>query len=494
MALSSEMRRLENKWNTRGDGSGWPKFLEWIEINGIRGWGGQRVDFPFPIVAIVGENGSGKSTILQSAPSVYKSPELTKNFASHYFPDTVWDELKNINILYSYQEGKNHSIKSIRKPTDRWRGNPARPTRHINYIDLSRIQPVSSRVGYRRLANPKLEETETTDFGGVTLSRLSEIVGIKYEVAQMALTSADPKRKVTVLQKEGIKYSGFHQGAGELTIMELLQFEPKSNSIILIDEIETSLHPRAQRRLIRDLAEKCRQLDLQIILTTHSPYILEELPLNGRLYILDGEEKTIVRGVSPEFAMTKMDEEIHPECEVYVEDNRAAAILKEILFKYNKEAVLRCRFIPYGAASVGIALGQMSQGNRFPRPSCVFLDGDQEPRPGCYVLPGEDAPEIVIFNGLSVNEWKGVSERIGRSHTDVVDACKRAMTYGNHKEWVRQVAERLVLGSDSLWEALCSCWVNISLEESEARKTIRSIEDCLSGPIQVSPSERGQLF
>jgi recombinational DNA repair ATPase RecF len=68
MGMSSEMRRLENKWNTREIGNTWPKFLDSIDINGLRGWRGQRIEFPFPIVAIVGENGSGKSTILQAAP------------------------------------------------------------------------------------------------------------------------------------------------------------------------------------------------------------------------------------------------------------------------------------------------------------------------------------------------------------------------------------------------------------------------------------------
>jgi hypothetical protein len=45
MALSSEMRRLQNKWIT---GTAWPKRLEWLELNGVRGWSGQRVDFVFP--------------------------------------------------------------------------------------------------------------------------------------------------------------------------------------------------------------------------------------------------------------------------------------------------------------------------------------------------------------------------------------------------------------------------------------------------------------
>ena len=493
MVMSSEMRRLENKWNTRG-GSTWPKFLDYLEISGLRGWRGQRIEFPFPIVAIVGENGSGKSTILQAAASVYKSPDVAR-FASVYFPDTTWDRLTNVNIAYSYKEGTKSPVKSIRKPTDRWRGNPDRPTRYVDYIDLSRIQPISARMGYRKLANPTLIEKEASLFEKGSLDRYSNILGRKYESARMALTDADTHKRIPVVGlKDGLVYSGFHHGAGEVTIIELLQVDPKQNSLLLIDEIESSLHPRAQRRLIRDLAEKCRQLDLQIILTTHSPYILEELPLNGRLYIINEDEKVVVRGVSPEFAMTKMDEEIYPECDVYVEDPRSATLLTEMLAKYSKESVLKCGFISFGSAQVGCSLGQMIVKNCFPRPSCVFLDGDQEEAIGCHILPGEDSPERVVFTGLEGNKWGGVAERIGRTYSEVADSCKKAMAATDHKSWVRLVADNIVVSADSLWEALCFCWVASVLPEDEARRTIKPIEDCLTISVRISPNVQRRLL
>lgn len=45
----------------------WPQFIEMVQIDGLRGWTGQTINFQFPVVAIVGENGSGKSTILKTA-------------------------------------------------------------------------------------------------------------------------------------------------------------------------------------------------------------------------------------------------------------------------------------------------------------------------------------------------------------------------------------------------------------------------------------------
>lgn len=497
MPISGEMRKLENRWNTRGLGSGWPKFLEYLEIGGLRGWHGQKVDFTFPIVAIVGENGSGKSTILQCAASIYKSPseKLSENrFASDYFPETVWDKLKDISIRYSYKEGQASLMKSIRKPTDRWRGNPDRPIRKVEYVDLSRIQPISARMGYRKLADPSLKETEANTFEKGTLDSFSAIIGQKYESVRMALTNADTHKKIPVMGQEQSIYSGFHQGAGEITVAELIQVGFQQYSLLLIDEIETSLHPRAQRRLIRYLAEKCRQLDLQIILTTHSPYILDELPLEGRLYIIDEDEKIVVRGVSPEFAMTKMDEQAYTECDIYVEDNRSAALLKEILIKHSNESVHRCQFISYGSAQVGCSLGQMVYKNLFPRPSCVFLDGDQETAVGCHVLPGGDAPERIVFNGLEAHNWVGIDQRIGRSFSEIADSCKKAITYTNHKEWCRMVADDLLVSTDSFWEALCYCWVKHVLKPDEVEDTIRAVEDCLIKETSTPLPRPGRLF
>src|SRR5438132_7673740 len=78
MPVSNAIRRLTAKWES---GSGWPKKLEWVEVKGLRGWTGQRFELRYPIMAVTGENGVGKSTVLQAAASVYDSLKQ-KRFAS----------------------------------------------------------------------------------------------------------------------------------------------------------------------------------------------------------------------------------------------------------------------------------------------------------------------------------------------------------------------------------------------------------------------------
>ena len=96
MPDSNEIRRLSAKWAT---GSGWPQRLEWVEVTGVRGWTGQRFHLRYPIMAVVGENGVGKSSVLQAVASVYRSPKNKKaRFASDFFPDTAWERITNAII------------------------------------------------------------------------------------------------------------------------------------------------------------------------------------------------------------------------------------------------------------------------------------------------------------------------------------------------------------------------------------------------------------
>lgn len=477
MALSSEMRRLETKWQT---GNGWPKWLEWIEIQRIRGWSGQRISFNFPIVAIVGENGAGKSTIIQSSACVYQNEGSVTWFPSEFFPETAWDNLEDVRLDFGYRQGAQHLTSSVRKPTSRWLGQPERPERRVEYIDLCRLQPVGTRVGYARIAKNKHLESSSKPFSSEQVSRLSQIMGREYDNARMAMSNIDDNREIPVLSKSDKSYSGFHQGSGETTVAELLRSELPQYGLILIDEIESSLHPRAQRRLMRDLAVAARDRECQIIITTHSPYVLEELPLSARIYILEtGTSKEIVNGVSPQFAMTKMDDEQHPECELYVEDTRAAVWLSEILSRHGADTFLRCSIIPYGAANLGVALGQMVVANRFPRPTRVFLDGDQGDANGCLLLPGGDAPERVVFEKLRSARWRNVWTRIGRDISLVSDACERAMTFSNHHEWVMSAASQLRCGGDVLWQAMCCEWAEMA-QPHDVRYIIDSVEDALS--------------
>lgn len=155
----------------------------------------------------------------------------------------------------------------------------------------------------------------------------------------------------------------------------------------------------------------------------------------------------VISSVSPQFAMTKMDDKTYPESDLYVEGAVAHAMLGELLAFHAQDTFPRCQIIPYGAASVGYALGQMV--DKFPRPSCVYLDGDMKVAPGCILLPGDDAPERVIFRELADRDWLNLWARIGRDISSVMDECNKAMTLGDHHDWVTSAAEAFPLSLES---------------------------------------------
>lgn len=66
---------------------------------------------------------------------------------------------------------------------------------------------------------------------------------------------------------------------GTLLVLGLLTllYSPSAPQLILLDDIEAGLHPLAQRQLMQTLKDFAEKHDRQIILTSHSPYIIDEL-------------------------------------------------------------------------------------------------------------------------------------------------------------------------------------------------------------------------
>ncbi|SEL28752.1 AAA domain-containing protein [Sphingomonas palmae] len=474
MPLSKEVKLLFDKWDAN---NGWPKRLEWLSIKGVRGWQGERIDFNFPLIAIVGENGTGKSTVLQAAASVYKSPGTTDRFASDFFPDTAWDTQTGVELRYSVREGESSRQGSVRKPSGRWRGNPERRERAIVYMDLSRLQPVSTRVGYARIARAGVKETSATLYSDNAVKRLTAVLGRSYTAAKSALSSVDKVRQVTVLSSNSASYSGFHQGAGEMTIADMMSVDFPANSLVLIDEIETALHPRAQRRLVRDLASIAREKSVQFIFSTHSPYVLEELPERARIQISNSSGgKTVLRGVTPYFAMTKMDDVAHYEAEIFVEDEAAKALVEEVLAARLQDRFPTILVTPCGPASVAKMLGQMKAADRFARPTSVFLDADQEAAPGCEILPGDGLPpEKLVFEATISNNFGAIPEMLKRDYSEVASAISQAVTIDDHHKWVKAVSNAIRVPEQSVWQAMVADWVSGMMTQTDADKIVKPV-------------------
>lgn len=470
----------------------WPRFIERIKITGLRGWNDNTIEFRFPIVAIVGENGSGKSTLLKSLACAYEgNKKQTTFFPADFFIDTQWEKIQNARIEYEIKYGHKNSLKKIEpafsKKTSRWNKiKDDRPKNDVFLLEISRTVPLDATAGYAKIAKLAAKEVSRSEIKPEYRKKLSHILGREYTNASFAMTEMDNKRDVGLLRRSFGEVSQYHQGAGEDTMLDLIrQLQDLPNySLLIIDEVEASLHPKSQRRLIQFLLWFCREKRCQIVLSTHSPYILQELPKEARIMLLHGTVGiNVVTEITPEFAMSKLDDVVYPELELIIEDDDAGIWLREIIaYLDTEDAILpRIRSIPVGPANVVQIMGKLAHENRLPYKSLAILDGDKPATAGCTNMPGMHAPEYVVFEGLKQLKWVNLDNRFGIGAGTLFQILDDVMLAPDHHKWTTMVGDKIKLGSRSVWQIMCNEWCKHKecLQEDYIQNLKQLLEDKL---------------
>lgn len=461
-----EINRIRDQFQ----GGLWPQFLERVDISGLRGWQGQSVQFKFPVCAVVGENGAGKSTVLKVAASAYERTKETGYYPSDFFLDTHWDTLSEVELGYALKLGDNSVSFKIKKPTKRWSFPERRYGRQVFWFDVARTLPLDATAGYAKVARLAAGEIATEALSEEFRGKLSYILGREYQDARFAAPDVNEKRVVGLLRREFGEISQFHQGAGEDTSLDLMRAlqEVPQNSLIIIDEVEASLHPKAQRRLINFLIELSRHRRAQVIVSTHSPYILEELPPEARVLLLPTTTgPSVVYGASPEFSLTKLDDVSHPEAFLYVEDTFGEIWTREILAAHPEGADLltHLKISAVGPANVVAMMGKLGSEGKLPQPGLGILDGDQELKLGCITLPGTQAPEQVVFQGLRGSNWGQLHERFGIGAGSLHAYLEDAMLSEDFHRWPERVGDKILKSKTSVWETMATEWCRVCLTE-----------------------------
>lgn len=465
--------------------NGWPQFLNRVKIDGLRSWEGSVVDFRFPIVAIVGENGTGKSTLLKSAACAYDNDDASKRFSpSDFFLQTFWDTIEGVSLEYNVTRGPTSNDYRITKPSKRWRKQDNQPKRNVFLLDISRTLPIDASVGYAKIARLASGEISSNILSDDYRIKLSHVLGRDYNVARFAVSDVDRGRNVGLLTSGGAEISQYHQGAGEDATLDtflILEGLP-NNSLLIIDEVEASLHPKAQRRLVRFLLWLCRQKKIQVILSTHSPYVLNELPKDARILLMPSPQGVnVIQGVSTELAMSALDDEVHSELDIYVEDNSAHVWLREILASNEESSPLlqRISIYPVGAANVVKTMGKLAVDGKLPRKGLGMVDGDHRDEI-CSYLPGDVAPERFVYSQLRDLEWAGLPERFGVGAGTLFTVLEDVMREPNHHRWNTLVGDRIRKSSQSVWETLVDEWCKVCLTDAERGRLVEDIQVALN--------------
>lgn len=177
-------------------------------------------------------------------------------------------------------------------------------------------------------------------------------------------------------------YSDAFAGSGESAVALLVHniLNAKSNSIILLDEPETSLHPRAQTRLMQFIAHYAVRKKLQFVMATHSIHLVEDLP-QFAIRVLERSANGSVMISTAYTAREALHEigDVSYGTTVIVEDDRAQHLVLSELQSGSSKASCEVRVSVREGGTSRIFRDIQAYANSSRKDIVVVFDGDHKP-------------------------------------------------------------------------------------------------------------------
>lgn len=347
------------------------KFLKKILVTKFRNFPENgEIEFKSPLTAIVGRNGTGKTTLLYLVACAYAPiaeekgktyndliPESTKDhvpidsqYGFIYENNTdnkfKWIERQSGGKRIGKKEwDKRHSINpETEKPHIRARNNSfffgleksiSNPFIFANHFNVTKITQGN------RLKEIGKDNSLLVKLSDSLVKQISEIVGKNYKSIERRTDKYSLLHESSYGYVINGNYSDIASGAGEIAIIRLLDVIDRApnNSLIIIDEPEIAIHPAAQPKLLEFLLKRTLGKNHQIIFTTHSYFLLKYLPPESiTLLEQDASEKIESKNVNSSIAFKDISGENIFKIEAFVEDRFAANFLNSIL---NQDFILK---------------------------------------------------------------------------------------------------------------------------------------------------------
>ena len=262
------------------------------------------------------------------------------------------DQLREAEFAYYYvNDGQRLSMTWRRRK--RWdRGfmghrGAKQPIRQVYLRTLANLTSPAEVRGVLRLVR-KNYLSEAIEPG--TLSFSDRILPQRYQ--QVSVISAEGRDILfaEVKNNDEARYSEFHMSAGERTILRISKdVSNLQDALVLIDEVESGLHPYTQQQLMLELQRLALRQRLQIIVASHSPVVLDSVPPEARLF-LDRDEQTLdVQMLPPhrDIFQKALYGQSREQLSILCEDEVAEAALLGILDVPATAAAAASRRLPY---------------------------------------------------------------------------------------------------------------------------------------------------
>ncbi|WP_162800394.1 ATP-dependent nuclease [Acetobacterium bakii] len=349
-----------------------------INIKELKGLKNLDIHISKNLVAIMGVNGCGKSTILHALACMYTPFENGENYKFSYFftpnTDSNWKNSK-LSMTYYDEYAKKEIVREYKKDFDRWAPRYVhRPKRDIYFLGITSCIPeieIEKQTSFIHYSTKDPRD----DISKKIVNDAAYILNKNYE----SLTSHKTKKKdlIGVCTGDNITYSSLSMGAGEQRIIKMLKllYTVNQYSLILIDEIDMLLHVTAFKKLIVKFAEIAKKRNLQIFFTTHSLEINQFGKYVDIRYLDNLPEKTMVYDSITYEMIYDLSEYISKPLEIFVEDLLAETIIKCIAEGLN--ILSKIKVIKYGAVTNAFIMASsiVLKGEDY-KNTLIVLDGD----------------------------------------------------------------------------------------------------------------------
>lgn len=386
-----------------------------------------KISFDFPLTFFVGKNGSGKSSTLHSLFGAPKNYSIGK-----YWFTTELDPIKELKnnrncFIYSFDNKEVLKQRSQRKNNpDYW--EPSRPLKKYSMDTLKRNTPIEKDViyidfrselsafdsfmyftkfqgstqiktkqDYVRRYSKHLKKAFTTkkilslfnitknetpiSLSNDEIKNISFILGKNYSNIEIIKHNYFKNWGFSIrLTSKDLTYSEAFAGSGETAIIILVNKIHNANyfSLLLLDEPEVSLHPGAQKKLRLYLLEQIKLKKLQVVISTHSPFFLENMPSNSiKVFTTNKQGKFHIENErQPKEAFFELDV-ITEKYQIIVEDNLAKIILEQILLELGEDInnSFKIDYLPGGSSSLKQRIETFMELENNP---FIIFDGDQK--------------------------------------------------------------------------------------------------------------------
>lgn len=456
------------------------KYLLKLNLVNVRALKDQVVTFDFPVTALIGPNGGGKTTTLGAAATAYASVKPRQFFAkSGKFDESMADW----KIEYELIDRAINRTDTVRRTAAFHKSKWSRDAveRATVVLGVTRTVPANERKELQKCASGTFEVA--ADKVGAIQQPVAEAVQkiLGKNIADYSHIKIDTAGRVSLLTGAtagGTKYSEFHFGAGESSIIRMVmevEAAPE-NSLVLIEEIENGLHPVATVRLVEYLIEAANRKAIQAIFTTHSNDALLPLPPEAIWASINGK---VFQGKLDISSLRAITGQIDASLAIFCEDDFAASWIRAMLRTRRDLALDAIEVHAMAGDGTAVTINRHHNLNpAVPFPSACVIDGDSRQQTSepdkVYRLPGE-CPEAYVYDRvLEAADASGrLTIRLQQPFADAARLVERLReirrTNRDPHLLFSQVGETLgFIPVEAVQEAFFTTWAESYPEELEA--------------------------